>query len=109
MPRADFQRAWERFTGQDIGKIAQAEIEIVDLSMDMWGQPKWIDGKVKNNSDRNYSRVEVTFDLMDGHGSALGAEKVSVNNVGAKSSVAFRATIRNASAANYLIRDIQVF
>jgi hypothetical protein len=107
--RPDFERAWERFTGGEVGAIAASDVEVIDLSMNMDAEPKVIAGKVRNNSEKSYSRIDVTFALTDAMGSAVGAEKVSVSNVGAKSAVPFRATIATRDAAYYVVRDIQPF
>jgi hypothetical protein len=93
----------------DIGQRAPGDVEVVDLSMNLNSEPKSITGTVKNDSERNFRRVEVTFALTDDNGSAIGVETVSVADVKAKTSVPFRASIITKGASYYVIRDIAVF
>jgi len=41
----------------------------------------WIEGEIKNNTDKTYSYVEVTFNLYDSNGAQLGTAIDNINNL----------------------------
>lgn len=106
----DFARAWGGFQGSDAtGTIRPAGVDLIDLDMDVAGQPKRIRGKVRNASDRAYERVEVTFALTNANGSQLDAKTVSVQGIAAKSATPFEVSVANNDVAYYMVRDVVAF
>ena len=41
----------------------------------------WIEGEIKNNTDKSYSYVQVTFNLYDKDGNQLGTAMTNINNL----------------------------
>lgn len=41
----------------------------------------YIEGEIKNNTDKNYSYVQVTFNLYDANGAQLGTAMDNINNL----------------------------
>ena len=106
----DFARAWGGFKSSEAtGTIRPAGVDLIDLDLDVVGQPKRIRGKVRNASDRAYERVEVTFALTNSHGSQLDAKTVSVQGVAANSATPFEVPVTNDDVAYYMVRDVVAF
>lgn len=51
-----------------------------------------IEGSVKNNTDKNYTYVSITFNLYDADGAQIGTAFDSINNLEANGTWKFKAT-----------------
>lgn len=52
----------------------------------------YIEGKIKNNTDKEYSYVEVTFNLYDKDGNQLGTAMDNINNLEPNGTWKYKAT-----------------
>lgn len=65
-----------------------------------WGYEKSIDGRVKNNSSKQYSYVAVEFNLYDEGGNHLGTALANTNNLEPNTIWKFTATPLMTGTAN---------
>lgn len=76
---------------------------------DQYGMSYTIEGTIKNNTDKQYSYVQVTFNLYDSDGAQIGTALANINNLEAKGIWKFKAlgSLGNGkSVANYKLMEI---
>lgn len=61
-------------------------------STDKYGMSYTIEGTIKNNTDKQYSYVQVTFNLYDSDGAQIGTALANINNLEANGLWKFKAT-----------------
>ena len=81
------------------------DLDIQDVHV-VAGSPARLEGRVKNNSERQIARAELVFDLTDKADSRLGAVSTEVTNIAPKASVPFNFVIEQANATFALVREV---
>lgn len=59
---------------------------------DKYGMSYTIEGTIKNNTDKQYSYVQVTFNLYDSDGAQIGTALANINNLEANGLWKFKAS-----------------
>ncbi len=78
-------------------------------STDKYGMSYTIEGSIKNNTDKKYSYVQVTFNLYDADGAQIGSALANINNLEAEGLWKFKAigSLGNGkSVASYKLMEI---
>lgn len=78
-------------------------------STDEYGMSYNIEGSIKNNTDKQYSYVQVTFNLYDSDGAQIGTALANINNLEANGLWKFKAigSLGNGkSVASYKLMEI---
>lgn len=80
-------------------------------SIDEYGVSYYIEGYIKNNTDKEYSYVQVTFNLYDSEGNQLGTAVDNINNLEANGRWKFKAIALSDSdkIASYKLSEITGF
>lgn len=76
---------------------------------DEYGMSYTIEGSIKNNTDKQYSYVQVTFNLYDTDGAQIGTAMANINNLEANGLWKFKAigSLGNGkSVASYKLMEI---
>jgi len=66
-------------------------------------------GTVKNNTDKEYSYVQVEINLYDDSGAQVGSTLDNTNNLEPGGTWKFKAVIMEDNATKYRIKDISGF
>ena len=77
---------------------------------DQYGMSYTIEGTIKNNTDKQYSYVQVTFNLYDSDGAQIGTALANINNLEANGIWKFKAigSLGNGkSVASYKLMEIK--
>jgi hypothetical protein len=90
---------------KDFTVSQNTDLQIVEVSVDKNSNPQAITGTLKNNTGRFYTSAELTFDLTDEGGSAIGGASVTLQKLEPHSSTPFRFPIPQHNAAFVLVRD----
>lgn len=88
------------------------DLEIVgDITDESDQFATYISGVIKNNTDKKYSYVQVTFNLYDADGNLIGTALDNVNNLEANGTWKFKAMgiSENGTVASYKISEITGF
>lgn len=78
-------------------------------SSDQYGMSYTIEGSIQNNTDKQYSYVQVTFNLYDSDGAQIGTALANINNLEANGLWKFKAIGSlgdGKSVANYKLMEI---
>ncbi len=78
-------------------------------SSDQYGMSYTIEGSIKNNTDKQYSYVQVTFNLYDSDGAQIGTALANINNLEANGLWKFKAIGSlgdGKSVASYKLMEI---
>lgn len=78
-------------------------------SSDEYGMSYTIEGSIKNNTNKQYSYVQVTFNLYDADGAQIGSALANINNLEANGLWKFKAlgSLGNGkSVASYKLMEI---
>lgn len=67
---------------------------------------RYIVGKVKNNSDDQYSYVSVEFNLYDSQGNQIGSTMDNVSNLEPESTWRFKALVHEEGTTSYKLKEI---
>lgn len=79
---------------------------LVDSEGSFDGFAYYVTGSIKNNTDRQYSYVQVTFNLYDEDGAQIGTAMANVNNLEAKGTWKFKALGITEEVASYKLMEI---
>jgi hypothetical protein len=90
---------------KDFTVSQNTDLQILEVSVDKTSSPHTLTGVLKNNTGRYYSVAELTFDLTDEQGSAVGGASVKVQKVEPHSATPFRFPIPQRNAEFVLVRD----
>lgn len=85
-----------------------ASLEIVNLRIVQEAGHPVIVGVVRNNTPENISSANISYYLSDEQGGLIGSENTTVQDIGARSSVAFRARVAMPNAAYVLVREVRL-
>ena len=85
-------------------------LEVVDFDwkVDEFGN-KYLVGTVKNNSDKQYSYVQVEFNLYDESGAQIGTTFANVNNLEAHGTWKFEAIVTEDKATRAKLKGVSGF
>ena len=67
---------------------------------------RYIVGKVRNNTDRTYSYVQVSFNLYDNSGAQVGSTLDNINNLEPNGIWKFKAIIIGDNVASFKFKDV---
>lgn len=76
---------------------------------DKYGMSYTIEGTIKNNTDKQYSYAQVTFNLYDSDGAQIGTALANINNLEANGIWKFKASGsygNGKTVANYKLMEI---
>ncbi|MHB9022579.1 MAG: FxLYD domain-containing protein [Armatimonadota bacterium] len=65
------------------------------------GKKTFISGKVKNNTDKSYSKVTLMYSLTDSSGAQLGQAQGTVNNLGSGAEMPFEIPVSDPRATSF--------
>ncbi|HBT20620.1 MAG TPA: DUF3426 domain-containing protein [Peptococcaceae bacterium] len=94
----------------ETSKSEKADLELLDSSIvkDEFGT-RYVVGTVKNNTDKEYSYVQVEINLYDDSGAQVGSTLDNTNNLEPGGTWKFKAVIMEDNATKYRIKDISGF
>lgn len=79
---------------------------LVDSEGSFDGFAYYVTGSIKNNTNRQYSYVQVTFNLYDEDGAQIGTAMANVNNLEANGTWKFKALGITEEVASYKLMEI---
>lgn len=82
------------------------DLQLLSYDSEAGEYNRYITGRVRNNSSRSYSYVQVEISLMDGAGNVVGSTMDNVNNLGPGQVWEFRAMITSDRTEQYRIVDV---
>jgi len=85
---------------------SKPDLEVLDYSSKSEEYARYVVGTVRNNSDRNYSYVQVEVNLLDKSGNVVGSTLANVNNLGPGKKWKFKAIILEDEARSFEIKDV---
>lgn len=85
------------------------DLELMEFSGETDKFNRYVVGKIKNNTDKEYSYVQVEISLYDGEGNQVGSTLDNVNNLAAGGTWKFKAIIIEDSATKFEIKNITGF
>jgi N-acetylmuramoyl-L-alanine amidase CwlA len=77
--------------------------------MDQFYSSKYIAGTVKNNTNKQYSYVQVEINLYDDAGNQVGSTLANANNLEPGGTWKFKAPIIEEKATKYKVKDVTGF
>lgn len=84
----------------------QEKFSLVDSNGDYDGFAYYITGTIKNNTNKQYSYVQVTFNLYDADGAQIGTALANINNLEANGTWKFKAIGTTEKPASYKLAEI---
>ena len=106
-PRAYFVIKNFGNTGATISSIT-CDYDLKKCSVVQDGYLSYVVGKIKNNTNRTYSYVQVSINLYKGESQA-GSTLANVNNLEPGGTWEFKAMVTNTDATSYKIVDVTGF
>ena len=95
-------------TTQTEQKEKKEDLEVLEHSVVQDGYLSYVVGKIKNNTNRTYSYVQVSINLYKGESQA-GSTLANVNNLEPGGTGEFKAMVTNTDATSYKIVDVTGF
>lgn len=89
--------------------VTKPDLELLEYSTESDEFSRYVVGRVKNNSDKNYSYVQVEISLYDDQGNQIGSTMDNVNNLASGGTWKFKAMILEDEAKKFEIKDITGF
>ncbi len=87
----------------------KAKYEVLEEKIEEDSFTRYITGKVKNNSGKDVSYVQIEINLYDKDGNQIGSTLDNVNNLEKDGVWSFKAIMLEDNAASYKIKDITGF
>lgn len=84
----------------------QEKFSLVDSEESYDGFAYYVNGTIKNNTDKQYSYVQVTFNLYDASGAQIGTAMSNINNLEGNGTWKFKAIGGTENAASYKLAEI---
>lgn len=84
----------------------QEKFTLVDSEGSFDGFGYYVSGTIKNNKDKEYSYVQVTFNLYDADGAQIGTAMDNINNLEANGTWKFKAIGITENVASYKLAEI---
>jgi len=82
------------------------DLDVQDVHVEH-GPPTRVAGLVRNNTGRTIASAEMAFELVDGHGSRLGAVTTRVEKLPPHVTIPFRFAVSQDNAEAVLVRDYE--
>lgn len=102
------QTATETGTAQTEQKEKKEDLEVLEHSVVQDGYFSYVVGKIKNNTNKTYSYVQVSINLYKGESQA-GSTLANVNNLEPGGTWEFKAMVTNDDFTSYKIVDVTGF
>lgn len=87
----------------------KADLELLEDTTTQDGYARYIEGKVRNNTDQKYTYAQISFNLYDDEGALVGTALANVNNLEPGGIWKFKAMIMNQEATSYKLGDLTGF
>lgn len=87
-------------------KQTKEKFSLVDSEGSYDGFAYYINGSIVNNTDKQYSYVQVTFNLYDASGAQIGTALANINNLDPNGTWKFKAMGGTQNAASYKLAEI---
>jgi len=87
-------------------KQTQEKFTLIDSEGSHDGFAYYVTGSIKNNTNKQYSYVQVTFNLYDANGAQLGTAMANINNLEANGTWKFKALGVTEEVASYKLSEI---
>ena len=84
----------------------QEKFSLVDSEGNYDGFAYYVNGTIKNNTDKQYSYVQVTFNLYDASGAQIGTAMANINNLEGNGTWKFKAIGGTQNATSYKLAEI---
>lgn len=84
----------------------QEKFTLVDSEGNYDGFAYYVTGTIKNNKNKQYSYVQVTFNLYDADGAQIGTAMANINNLEANGTWKFKALGVTEEVASYKLAEI---
>lgn len=84
----------------------QEKFTLVECDGSYDGFAYYITGTIKNNTNKEYTYVQVTFNLYDADGAQIGTALANINNLEANGTWKFKAIGTTEEPASYKLADI---
>lgn len=84
----------------------QEKFSLIDSEGSHDGFAYYVTGSIKNNTDKEYSYVQVTFNLYDAEGAQIGTAMANINNLEANGIWKFKAIGGTENASSYKLAEI---
>ena len=84
----------------------QEKFSLVDSEGTYDGFAYYVNGTIKNNTDKQYSYVQVTFNLYDASGAQIGTAMANINNLEGNGTWKFKAIGGTQNATRYKLAEI---
>lgn len=85
----------------------QEKFTLVNSEGSYDGFAYYIEGTITNNTDKQYTYVQVTFNLYDADGAQIGTAMDNINNLEAKGTWKYKAIGGTENPASYKLVNIQ--
>lgn len=79
---------------------------LIDSEGSFDGVAYYVTGTIKNNTNKQYAYVQVTFNLYDDDGAQIGTAMANINNLEANGTWKFKALGITENVASYKLMDI---
>lgn len=93
-------------TGTSTTQQTQENFTLVDSEGSYDGFAYYVTGTIKNNINKQYTYVQVTFTLYDADGAQIGTALANINNLEANGTWKFKALGGTSKAASYKLSEI---
>ena len=84
----------------------QEKFTLIDSEGSYDGFAYYVTGTIKNNTDKQYSYVQVTFNLYDADGAQIGTALANINNLEANGTWKFKALGTTEDVSSYKLAEI---
>lgn len=84
----------------------QEKFTLLESNGDYDGFAFYVTGTIKNNTDKQYTYVQVTFNLYDADGAQIGTALANINNLESNGTWKFKAIGPTEKPASYKLADI---
>lgn len=81
-------------------------LEVIEKSQGTGSDSNYIVGKIRNNDDKEYKYVQVSFNLYDKEGNQVGTAMANTTNLEAKGTWKFRALVIEKDTVRFELKDI---
>jgi len=85
---------------------AKPELELLEINSKSDEYSKYAVGKIKNNSKKEYSYVQVEINLYNKSGELIGSTLSNINNLAPGETWSFKAIILEDEATKFSVKDI---
>ena len=84
---------------------ADRGLDVVEVAVKHEGGTR-VAGRVRNNSGHRIERARIVFDLVNGHGSRMGAVTAEIDSVAPYATASFECRVPQSAAMGAMVREI---